>query len=151
MLADMRTLVGVLVFLGVASVPLLFGGPLTPDAPTSAVAFAAALTPFIATWVMPNWLSLFIYPFAVTGIWIAAGHAGDFIPPPGDEPYVAGCGLGFLAVMFWATFGVLTGVVGRAVGLAIRGEVKNAVVTYIAQALPFSILLALFLLPAWAR
>lgn len=149
MLADMRTFIGVLVFLGVAFVPrLLFGGPLTPDAPTNAVALAATLTPFIATWVMPNWLSLFIYPFAVTGIWIAAGYAGDFIPPPGDEPYVAGCGLGFLAVMFWAMFGVLTGVVGRAIGLAIRGEVKNAVVTYIVQALPFSGLLALFLLSA---
>jgi hypothetical protein len=48
MLADMRTLVGVSVFLGVAFIPrLLFGGPLTPDAPTSAVALpmrAAATT-----------------------------------------------------------------------------------------------------------
>lgn len=148
----MRTLIGVLVFLGVAFVPrLLFGGPLTPDAPTNAVALAAAMTPFIATWVMPSWLSLVIYPFAVTGVWIAAGYAADFIPTPGDEPYVAGCGLVFLAVLFWAMFGVLMCVIGRAIGLAIRGEVKNAVVTYIVQILPFSGVVALFLLPIWAR
>ena len=155
MLADMRTLIGVLVFLGVALVDVLrnwpFEGPFAQDGLTFAVGFAAMLTPFIATWVMPNRLSLLVYPLAVVGLWIAAGYAGArFIPAPtGEQPYV--CGLPFFALTVVAMFGVLMGVIGRAIGLAIRGEVKNAVVVYIVQVLPFGGLFALFLLPGWAR
>ncbi len=154
MLADMRTLIGVLVFLGIVLVDVVrtwpFEGPLAQDGPMFAVGFAAMLTPFIASWVMPNRLSLLIYPLAVVGAWIAAGYAGQhFIPTPAGEPYV--CGLPFLAATLSAMFGVLMGVIGRAIGLTIRGEVKNAVVTYIVQVLPFSGLVALFLLPGLGR
>jgi hypothetical protein len=146
----MRSLVGFLVFLAIALI--MWVRDWSPDphfalgSPSEAVASAAMLTPLIATWVMPDRSSLLIYPIAVVCLWSGAGYADQhFIPSaPEDQRYV--CGLAWLEQMFAAVLGIVLGVVGRAIGLAVRGQLKSGLLTYIVQIVPFAAVVGLMLL-----
>jgi hypothetical protein len=142
-----RSLYGIVFFVGVAL--LMAARMWPPDAlfaqelPAAAVATAAMWTPLFATWAMPTRKALIVYPVAVVTLWHAAGYAGHsiFPEPPPDAGYI--CGLPFFAMMMLGLIGIVTGVIGRAIGLSVRDSVKSAVVTYFIQLIPFGALAAL--------
>lgn len=150
----MRSFIGIVFFLGVAMLMAARMWPPDPifaqSLPASAVAQAALLTPLFATWAMPTRLALLLYPPAVVCLWYGAGYIGSRVmpDPPPDSGYI--CGLPFFAEMVLGLVGIVTGVMGRALGFAVRDttNVKSAVVTYFVQLIPFGIIVALALLMA---
>jgi hypothetical protein len=151
----MRSLIGVLTFVGIALLTTALRWPDDPtfaqEAPADAVGFTLMLTPFVATWVMPTRWSLLVFPVAAFGIWCLSGWIGTtFIrePPADDRLYM--CGLGAFAMMMLATFGLLTGVAGRALGFSAQGKMP-AVFVYFVQLIPVGGLLALMLMMSGPR
>lgn len=151
----MRSLIGVLTFVGVALLAAAWRWPDDPSfvrsAPTEAVGFAALLTPLIATWVMPTRSSLLIFPIAVFGIWYLSGFIGPLIPqPPIDEQRYM-CGLGYFAMMMMGLIGLSMGVIGRAIGFGVQGKM-SALGVYFFQLIPMAGFLALcFMLSSGPR
>lgn len=146
----MQSLYGIVFFIGVALLQGALRWPPDPStaqlAPVEAVSWAALLTPFFATWAMPNARSLVVYPFAVIALWFVAAYAAPhFISPrPPDAPYV--CGLGFLAMMIITPIGLVIGVLGRCLGLSVREQLNSAVLTYLVQLIPLGAAAALVML-----
>lgn len=145
----MRSLIGVLTFVGVALLAAAWRWPDDPSfvraAPMDAVAFALLLTPLIATWVMPTRWSLLIFPFAAFGIWYLSGLLGFLIPepPPAEEQrYMSG--LGAFAAMMLGLIGLFMGVIGRALGFSVQGKV-SALGVYFVQLIPMGGFVALCL------
>lgn len=144
----MRSLVGVLTFVGVALLAAAARWPNDPsfarEAPMDAVAFSLLVTPFISTWVMPTRLSLLVFPLAAFGLWYLSGWIGStFIPVPEEQRYM--CGLPMFAMMVLGVFGLFASVTGRALGFSVIGKV-SAISVYLVQLIPIGTLAALIAL-----
>jgi hypothetical protein len=146
----MRSLIGVLTFVGFALLITAWRWPDDPtfaqEAPADAVGFTLMLTPFIAMWVMPTRWSLLVFPLAAFALWNLSGWIGHtFIPPPPADDRLYMCGLGAFAIIMLAVFGLLTGIAGRALGFTVQGKMP-AFSVYFVQLIPMGGLLALMLL-----
>lgn len=146
----MQSFCGILFFIGVALLMAALRWPPDPAnaqmLPVEAVSWAALLTPFFATWAMPNGRSLVVYPISVVALWFIATYvAPHFIPPPPpDAPYV--CGLGFLGMLIITPVGLAFGVAGRLLGLSVRERLNSAILTYLIQLVPLGAVAALTVL-----
>lgn len=142
----MRSLIGIVFFIGLALFAAAWMWPVDPpflqSLPSQSVAMAAFLSSLFATWILPTPRSLLLFPFVAVALWFIASYGGSaFLPaPPPDAGYV--CGLPFLGMVMIGLIGIIMSVTGRALGFAVRGKI-NPVAVYFVQLIPFGAFMSL--------
>lgn len=115
------------------------------EVPFFSVAEAVALTPFFATWVMPNAAFVPIYLVATIAAFFGAGFVSSTLFPITDTTELR-CGLPMLGALFLACVGLVTGIGGRVIGLLMAGGGRTGGVgVYFIQLTPFFAGIALLL------